>query len=363
MKITASTRTPTELETSMYGENIEILSQEPNCTVYRITDAAEESLMTAYTVFPGIQLVYRDIHSPSCRIHRKTDNMILEITHCREGRLEYEADDSCCYLTPGDIAVMHRHNAEYSTFFPLSHYHGISVIMDLSQTPQCLSCFLSDVTVSPHTLADKFCSDRPFFVARSEAGVEHIFSELYHVPENLKYGYFKVKVLELMLFLTAFPLDTDETPQKSCSRSNMLLAKDVHRYLTCHLSKRITLEQLSSVFHVSGTTIKNSFKTVYGVSVYNFIRTKKMQMAAEALLQSEDTVLDIAGKFGYENASKFSGAFRDVMGMTPNEYRIAGGILFPHEKSPNGVDRSKKNAYNDRIRSKKFRKDTKYDLE
>lgn len=315
------THTPTTLEKSMYGENIEVVSRESDCTVYRMTDAPEESRITAYTVFPGIQIVYRDIHSPNCLIRQKTPDVILEISHCREGRLEYEADDNCCYLMPGDIAVMHRHGADYSTFFPLHHYHGISVIADLSETPRCLSCFLADVTVSPHDLADKFCSDRPFFAARSGPGIEHIFSELYQVPEELKHGYFKVKVLELMLFLTALPMETDATPSRSCPRPHVLLAKKVHGYLTENISDRITLEQLSEVFHVSGTTIKNSFKTVYGVSVYNFIRTQKMQMAAELLLHSNMTIMDIAGQFGYDNASKFSSAFKDIMGLSPGEYR------------------------------------------
>ena len=321
MEHSESCLTPTALEKSMYGDNIEVVSRSPACKIYRLTDAPEESRITAYTIFPGIQIVYRDIHSPNCLIRQKTTDVILEISHCREGRLEYEADDNCCYLMPGDIAILHRHGTDYSTLFPLHHYHGISIIVDLSETPRCLSCFLADVTVSPHELADKFCSARPFFVARSGAGIEHIFSELYQVPEELKQGYFKVKVLELMLFLTALSIDTDETPLKSCPRPHVILAKNVHQYLTEHISDRITLEQLSSVFHISGTTIKNSFKTVYGVSVYNFIRTKKMQMAAEILLHSDLTIMDIAGQFGYDNASKFSGAFRDVMGLSPGEYR------------------------------------------
>ena len=32
-------------------------------------------------------------------------------------------------------------------------------------------------------------------------------------------------------------------------------------------------------------------------------------------------VLDIAGQFGYDNASKFAKAFRDVVGVSPREYR------------------------------------------
>lgn len=109
--------------------------------------------------------------------------------------------------------------------------------------------------------------------------------------------------------------------QRTCSKAHVMLANEVCRYLTEHLSDRITLEQLSGIFHVSATTIKNSFKAVYGVSVYSYIRTQKMQMAAQLLRQSDATVLEIAGKFGYENASKFSGAFKAVMGVTPNEYR------------------------------------------
>ena len=41
------------------------------------------------------------------------------------------------------------------------------------------------------------------------------------------------------------------------------------------------------------------------------------------MLKSTDfTILEIAGEYGYENGSKFAGAFKAVMGMSPNEYRI-----------------------------------------
>lgn len=52
-------------------------------------------------------------------------------------------------------------------------------------------------------LAEKFFADSECFVSRSSARVEHIFSELYAVPAGIRRGYFKVKVLELLLFLSA----------------------------------------------------------------------------------------------------------------------------------------------------------------
>ena len=52
-----------------------------------------------------------------------------------------------------------------------------------------------------------------------------------------------------------------------------------------------------------------------------FLRAQKMHGAAALLRTTDRTVLDIAGQFGYDNASKFAKAFRDVVGVSPREYR------------------------------------------
>ncbi len=39
--------------------------------------------------------------------------------------------------------------------------------------------------------------------------------------------------------------------------------------------------------------------------------------------QSNDTILKIAGKYGYDNGSKFAKAFKDTFGVTPNKYKKA----------------------------------------
>lgn len=39
--------------------------------------------------------------------------------------------------------------------------------------------------------------------------------------------------------------------------------------------------------------------------------------------KSNDTILKIAGKYGYDNVSKFAKAFQDAFRVTPNKYRKA----------------------------------------
>ena len=53
----------------------------------------------------------------------------------------------------------------------------------------------------------------------------------------------------------------------------------------------------------------------------DYVRAQKMHAAAELLRSTDQTVLDIAGQFGYDNASKFAKAFRDIIGVSPNSYR------------------------------------------
>ena len=47
-----------------------------------------------------------------------------------------------------------------------------------------------------------------------------------------------------------------------------------------------------------------------------------MFRAAELLRNTEMKIIDIAEEVGYCNASKFSSAFRDVMGIAPKNYQM-----------------------------------------
>ena len=206
---------------------------------------------TTYSVFSGIDLVYNDAHISNVKDLKPIGGNVIEINHCREGRMECHYRDEFCYVAPGDLVIGRAGEKSDAICFPLNHYHGITVRIDIEKAPACLSCFLEDVNVCPQ--------------------VE--------------------------------------------------LAKSVSEYLAENMDHRVTLEQLSENFHISGTQIKNVFKGVYGVSLYAYTRALKMESAAYMLEYTDRTVMDIAGDHGYDNSSKFARAFREVKGVTPSEYR------------------------------------------
>ncbi len=288
-------------------------------------DAVPEGVsMTSYEVFPGITVIYNDVRAERLSGSHCEGGSVFEINHCRRGRIEYELaegdGDEFRYLAPGDLSISCGTDFRENAYFPLRYYQGITVLIDTGQTPGCLSCFLDDVEVHPALLMKKFDNSGRGYVTRSNESIEHIFSELYSVPEEIKKGYLKVKILELLLFLSAMePKKTEET--KMVSAAHARLAKEVCRYLTERMDRKITLDMLAAVFHVSVTLIKTCFRDVYGVSVYSYIRTQKMEKAAVMLRETDLQITEIAGELGYDNSSKFARAFKDVKGVTPGEYR------------------------------------------
>ena len=65
------------------------MTEKKNCKA----KAASGERDKLYLVFPGIWLAFQDVETYSFSPWGKVPSGLLEITHCREGRLEYQ--DSC----------------------------------------------------------------------------------------------------------------------------------------------------------------------------------------------------------------------------------------------------------------------------
>lgn len=97
--------------------------------------------------------------------------------------------------------------------------------------------------------------------------------------------------------------------------------REVHDYLMENLDRRITIDQLSKQFLMNPTTLKATFKAVYGDSLASHIKEHRMKHAALLLRTTDQSIQQISNSVGYESQSKFSTAFKEVYGLQPMEYR------------------------------------------
>ncbi len=308
----------------MRTEKISHLSEE---TEYRYYDDSGDADLTVCHVFEGVDIIFNSVHMNVCDLAAETNGRLIEIHHCREGRLEHQHRNELIYMMPGDLSISRRREAEDICHFPLRHYHGITIVINEDTAPKCFSCLMKDVNVRPTKIADKLCGEDGCFVIRSEEYIEHLFSELYSVPVKYKKAYYKVKILELFLVLSWIDPEDNGLVSVALPKTQVQLAKEAADYLSMHLDEHITQVKLAKIFHVSRAHLCNAFKGVYGVPVYKYVRIQKIQTAALQLIHTDRTVIDIAIENGYDNPSKFSSAFKEIMGETPLDYRKAHTIL------------------------------------
>lgn len=118
-------------------------------------------------------------------------------------------------------------------------------------------------------------------------------------------------------------LDAHTGGEGLCTAEQLETVRRVHELLTEDLGRRYTIEELSRRFLINPSTLKESFKAVYGKSLAAHIREHRMELAAGLLRGTGLTVAEIAERVGYENQSKFSAEFKKSTGRLPSEYRRA----------------------------------------
>lgn len=291
------------------------------CTVYKMDCNDGLGLMTVYQVYPGIQLIYNDFEATSCEWGAPPDNNILEINHCREGREGSRLlSGSCLYLGEGDLSIHTMDNCAPEMTFPLKHYRGISVVINLEILAYNQPEIFSESGIDILSFKEKFCADGNCFVMRAKNEIDHIFSELYSVPNCLQKPYFKLKVQELLLFLHMVDV-AKEKQREIYTAPQVEIVREIHKKLVSDLQARLTIDDLSREYLINTATLKNTFKGIYGQPIGTYMKEYRMKQAAVLLRQTQDTIAEIANKVGYENQSKFASAFRDVMKIAPVEYR------------------------------------------
>ena len=84
---------------------------------------------------------------------------------------------------------------------------------------------------------------------------------------------------------------------------------------------RITIQNLASAICVSPAHLSRIFKQETGVSVSEYIRQRKIDMAKNLLRFTDYDFADIAAMLSYSSQSHFIQHFRSQTGMTPKAYR------------------------------------------
>ncbi|MEM7053502.1 MAG: AraC family transcriptional regulator [Pseudomonadota bacterium] len=92
----------------------------------------------------------------------------------------------------------------------------------------------------------------------------------------------------------------------------------INEYVDEHLNGRITIRQLADVALVSPYHLIRSFRAATGLTPYEFVLSKRMERARQAIQLERKSVAAAAASVGYRNAPHFRNAFKRYFGLTPS---------------------------------------------
>lgn len=96
--------------------------------------------------------------------------------------------------------------------------------------------------------------------------------------------------------------------------------REAMNYINSNLASDITLDILAKKAHMSRSRFSTYFKKYNGISPWDYITIKRIEMAMALIKDKNLTKLEIACKCGFNNTSNFYRAFKKITGKSPSDF-------------------------------------------
>ena len=289
---------------------------------YHIENETGDGTIAACTVFPGLQAVLLDFRLRRCDNLLTLNKDVIDMGYCIDGRFECNVNRQYCYFaSAGVFSLGFFGKQESHGIFPTGRYQGINIFLNEQLFSQHHAKVLRELDIRMeriHALADR--RFRCYVLRRSPelAAIETAIADGFRAKSVPR---LRIKMMELLLFLSGLDDTAARETPAYLNKRHAALAETVHERLTADGFGHITIEQLAAELGVGTTALKTSFKTVYGVPIYQYQKDLRLQKAQRLLRETALPVSDVAAEVGYANPAKFSSAFKSRFGVSPTEYK------------------------------------------
>lgn len=247
--------------------------------------------------------------------YHEFDKLVLQLS----GRVTYNIEGKSYLLQPMDILLVSRNLIHLPVIDTSEVYERM--VLWISRD------FLSRFSDGGDDLAACFdlTTARQFHLYRPRGEDRSRYRELFDNIINARSSDFAAKllsdtcVLQLMIALN-HDLRSPDSPVETSSYRFDPKMEEITQYIRGNLSEDLSIEHLAGVFYLSRYHLMHRFKEVYGCTVQQYIRQKRLQQAAEQIRQGVP-ILKAAEDAGFGDYSVFLRAFRSAYGRSPREWK------------------------------------------
>lgn len=219
-----------------------------------------------------------------------------------EGDVSFLVNDSLYPISRGDV-ILARPGEQHHCVYRSDKKHKLFWILFDSEKNSAVFDFLKP----------DFAEN---FIAPADSLREELIEVCYSlIGENLS------DEEKLYSFLRLFSIFRQSTGKNRNHVDNM--PKDMRGiidYINRHINEELTVSEIAREFYISQSTLERRFRQILNVTPLEFIRKKKIFLAAQ-MLRSGESVLQTGTELGYSDNSYFIELFKRYFGCTPHEYK------------------------------------------
>ena len=241
-----------------------------------------------------------------------------EIVYVDNGSIKVCADNYTGILTSGQM-IMHSPCEKHSLMCEGEVSPNVIIIGF-----ECKSAHLDSFSHSPVNLT----ADQKRLLAETVNEGINVYAPPYDIPnlldmkkrEAYPFGADQMLKLRLEIFLISLVRAKQAlTSPKITERTDTKL-EAVHRYINEHYKEKITLDNICFLFGINKTSLCQSFKEEYGITVLNYINKLKIAEAKKLLRENKLSVTEISENLGFNSIHYFCRLFKNTTGQSPKGY-------------------------------------------
>jgi len=164
-----------------------------------------------------------------------------------------------------------------------------------------------------------------FFVAEGlTPAMRQVLTELRNPPaaRNLQRLFYQVRAQQLIYLLMERLNERQGLPARNNNSAEIAKVFKARQILTGDLAAPPTIAELAKEVLMSESQLKQVFREVFGVSIYQYFQNARMEKAKELLADQTRTVKEVGYELGFTNIGHFSRLFERAYRVKPKKFQM-----------------------------------------
>ncbi len=164
----------------------------------------------------------------------------------------------------------------------------------------------------------------PFLISKGHPAYEealNLFHEIDGAWREQSPGFelvIRARLLSLLAVLLPHCRESTQLSELRTEHSQKI--KAALEYIAAHYAEDLSIADVATACYFSEYHFMRFFKRCTGISCGDYIKSLRLEKAAEHFAAGEQAILDVALSVGFHNLSYFYRAFRKKYGMTPKQF-------------------------------------------